>query len=58
MAGYMVGAAGYILGLGLSVLFDLPSGAVVVWTLAATGAAAYAMGPGRNQQHQTRIFPD
>lgn len=46
-AGYVVGAAGYVLGLGLSVLFDLPSGAMVVWTLALAGVAAYAMGPAR-----------
>jgi len=32
---YGVGAAGYALGLALSALFDLPSGAVIVWTLAA-----------------------
>ena len=44
--GYAVGAAGYILGLGLSVLFDLPSGAVVVWTLALAGIAVYSLGPG------------
>ena len=45
--GYVVGAAGYVLGLGLSVLFDLPSGAVVVWTLAAVGTVAYGLGPDR-----------
>jgi zinc/manganese transport system permease protein len=33
--GYFIGAAGYALGLALSALFDLPSGAVVVWALAA-----------------------
>jgi zinc/manganese transport system permease protein len=33
--GYAIGAAGYALGLALSALFDLPSGAVVVWALAA-----------------------
>jgi zinc/manganese transport system permease protein len=32
---YGLGAAGYVLGLALSALFDLPSGAVIVWTLAA-----------------------
>ena len=32
--GYMLGAAGYALGLVLSALYDLPSGAIVVWTLA------------------------
>jgi zinc/manganese transport system permease protein len=47
--GYAVGAAGYILGLGLSVLFDLPSGAVVVWTLALIGIAAYSLGPGSSR---------
>ena len=30
-----LGALGYALGLALSALFDLPSGAVIVWTLAA-----------------------
>ena len=37
LAGYAIGAAGYALGLGLSALLDLPSGAVIVWTLAACG---------------------
>jgi zinc/manganese transport system permease protein len=32
---YVLGALGYALGLALSALFDLPSGAVIVWTLAA-----------------------
>ena len=36
---YAIGAAGYALGLALSALFDLPSGAVIVWTLAASGLA-------------------
>ena len=33
--GYAIGALGYVSGLTLSALFDLPSGAVIVWTLAA-----------------------
>ncbi len=37
---YAVGASGYLAGLWLSVLLDLPSGAVVVWTLAAVTALA------------------
>jgi zinc/manganese transport system permease protein len=37
---YGVGAAGYALGLALSAVFDLPSGAVIVWTLAACGLGA------------------
>jgi zinc/manganese transport system permease protein len=35
VVGYGLGAAGYAAGLALSALFDLPSGAVIVWTLAA-----------------------
>ena len=38
---YGVGAAAYALGLGLSTLFDLPSGPLVVWTLALVGMSAY-----------------
>ena len=45
---YALGALGYALGLALSALFDLPSGAVIVWTLAACGlVAAVAWRPGR-----------
>ena len=58
-AGYAVGAAGYMLGLGLSVFFDLPSGAMVVWTLALAGTAAYAMGPaGKVKAPVAKDFPD
>lgn len=32
---YVIGALGYALGLALSAMLDLPSGAVIVWTLAA-----------------------
>ena len=45
---YGIGVAGYALGLALSALFDLPSGAVIVWTLGAcalTGALALRRGP-------------
>jgi len=34
---YAIGVVGYALGLALSALMDLPSGAVIVWTLAACG---------------------
>ena len=34
-AAYLLGLAGYVLGLGLSALFDLPTGAMIVWSLAA-----------------------
>jgi zinc/manganese transport system permease protein len=39
VAAYAIGAIGYALGLALSALFDLPSGAVIVCTLAACGLA-------------------
>lgn len=37
---YAIGITGYACGLALSALLDLPSGAVIVWTLAACAAAA------------------
>ena len=43
LIGYGVGAVGYALGLALSALLDLPSGAVIVWTLAACALAATAL---------------
>jgi len=38
--GYLVGVLGYVLGLAVSAVFDLPSGAVVVLALAACGIVA------------------
>lgn len=50
--GYLLGAAGYGVGLALSAVLDLPSGAVIVWTLAALGAGVAVIGgltgPGRD----------
>jgi zinc/manganese transport system permease protein len=37
--GYAVGLLGYLLGLVFSALFDLPTGAVIVWTLVVTAIA-------------------
>jgi zinc/manganese transport system permease protein len=39
VVGYSVGVLGYALGLTLSAVFDLPSGAIVVWALAVCGVA-------------------
>ena len=36
LVGFFIGALGYGLGLILSSLFDLPSGAVIVWSIAVT----------------------
>jgi len=47
---YAIGIAGYVIGLVLSALLDLPSGAMIVWTLAACGIigrALLAVGPRR-----------
>lgn len=40
---YGIGVAGYVLGLALSAVLDLPSGALVVWTLAAVALLAQAL---------------
>jgi zinc/manganese transport system permease protein len=40
--GYGVGLAGYVSGIALSAVADMPTGAVVVWTLALVGLAAGA----------------
>jgi zinc/manganese transport system permease protein len=39
IGGYFVGAIAYLFGLALSAIFDLPSGAVIVWCLAVVGVA-------------------
>ena len=44
-AAYAIGAAGYALGLALSALFDLPSGAIVVCTLAGVGLLYAVLSP-------------
>lgn len=38
--GYAIGLVGYVVGLLLSAVFDLPTGAVIVWTLTLAGLAA------------------
>jgi zinc/manganese transport system permease protein len=42
---YAVGIAGYALGLAVSLLYDLPSGALIVWCLAALAVLVHACGP-------------
>ena len=37
--GYAIGLVGYLVGLLLSAFFDLPTGAVIVWTLTIAGIA-------------------
>ncbi len=38
-AGYILGAAAYVTGISLSALFDLPTGAITVWTMAMLAVA-------------------
>lgn len=44
---YALGAGGYALGLWASAVFDLPSGAVIVWAMAALAMVVFALGSGR-----------
>jgi len=44
---YLTGIGGYGVGLVLSVVLDLPSGALIIWWLAALGILVYACGPSR-----------
>jgi zinc/manganese transport system permease protein len=42
---YAIGIGGYALGLALSSVFDLPSGALIVWCLALLAVLAHASAP-------------
>jgi zinc/manganese transport system permease protein len=50
---YAIGVVGYAAGLLLSSVFDLPSGALIVWCLAAIGIGVYAMGPSERMEAGT-----
>jgi zinc/manganese transport system permease protein len=45
---FTIGIAGYALGLLLSVWFDLPAGAAIVWAMALCGASVLFLKPGVN----------
>jgi zinc/manganese transport system permease protein len=47
---YLIGVFGYACGLVLSVLIDLPSGALIVWCLALLAMLTYALGPSPRPQ--------
>jgi zinc/manganese transport system permease protein len=44
---YLTGIGGYASGLVLSTIFDLPSGALIVWCLSLLAMLTYAFGPHR-----------
>lgn len=48
VAAYGIGTLGYVSGLALSAVFDLPSGALIVWTLAGCALAAQMFPPWRH----------
>jgi zinc/manganese transport system permease protein len=50
---YVIGALGYASGLGLSAVLDLPSGAMIVWTLAGCGILAQFV-PAIRRSHPAR----
>ncbi len=54
---YVIGALGYALGLCLSAVFDLPSGALIVWTLAGCALLAQAI-PAVRRSHPARHSGD
>lgn len=47
LTGYGIGALSYLVGIALSAIFDLPTGAVIVWTLAAVALAVGLILPGK-----------
>jgi zinc/manganese transport system permease protein len=49
---YLTGIGGYGSGLVLSTMFDLPSGALIVWCLSVLAVVVYALGP-----KQGRVSP-
>jgi zinc/manganese transport system permease protein len=51
---YAIGIAGYASGLVLSMLYDLPSGALIVWCLAALAVMVYGVGPAKQGDGKNR----
>jgi zinc/manganese transport system permease protein len=49
LTGYTVGALSYLAGITLSALLDLPTGAIIVWTMAAMALAAGSLFSSKNQ---------
>jgi zinc/manganese transport system permease protein len=55
-AAYGIGAAGYVTGLVLSAVLDLPSGAMIVWTLAGCALLAQVV-PAVRRSHPAHAAP-
>jgi zinc/manganese transport system permease protein len=56
-AAYIVGALGYVTGLVLSAVLDLPSGALIVWTLAGCALLAQLV-PVVRRSHPAHVAPE
>ena len=57
LAGYAIGAVSYLLGIVISALFDFPTGAVIVWTMAlAAVICGFAIGRFARRQQRARDF--
>ena len=56
-AAYAIGVAGYVLGLALSAVLDLPSGAMIVWTLAGCALLAQVL-PVVRRAHPAQAAPE
>lgn len=54
---YAIGVAGYVSGLALSAVLDLPSGALIVWTLAACALLAQLL-PAVRRSHPAHAAPE
>ena len=52
-AAFLIGVTGYVLGLVLSGLYDLPTGAIIVWSLAGAALLAGWLLPGRGRGDDT-----
>ena len=50
---YSIGVIGYVSGLALSAVLDLPSGAMIVWTLAGSAMLAQLV-PAVRRSHPSR----
>ena len=49
MIGYVIGALSFLAGIVLSAVLDLPTGAIVVWMMAAIALLAGVLMPGRDE---------
>ncbi len=56
-AAYVIGAMGYVTGLALSAVLDLPSGALIVWTLAGCALLAQLV-PAVRRSHPSHATPE